>query len=182
MIVIFLDRDGVINEYPGQAKYVTSLKELKLIEGSVEAIKLFKEKNFKIFVVSNQAGVAKGLYSEQDLDAMTNEIMRAIHLKGADLDGIYYCLHKNEDDCDCRKPKPGLLLKALKDLGEKPDRCFFIGDSFRDMKAAKSIGCHPILVLSGKETLEERENWEFQPDHVFKNLLEAAQYICANYE
>lgn len=181
MNVVFLDRDGVINEYPGDTRYVTSWSEFKFIEGSIEAIHLFKEHNFKVFIASNQAGVAKGLYTHKDLDYITQNMQEAIQKGGGQLDGVYYCLHKNEDNCNCRKPKPGLLENALKDLEEKPKVCFFIGDSFRDVLAAKAIGCKSVLVFSGKEKEGNNKSWEFNPDHTFKNLLEAARYICSNY-
>ena len=182
MKVVFLDRDGVINEYPGDRNYVTAWDEFRFIPNSIEAIKLLKEHNYKIFVASNQAGVAKGLYSRDDLDCITDNMLKNIRRRGADLDGVYYCMHRDEDNCDCRKPKPGLIKKALSTLGEKPEVCFFIGDSFRDMKAAKAFGCKAVLVFSGKEKSENRDNWEFEPDYVFSDLLEAARYLCSAYE
>jgi len=181
MKVVFLDRDGVINEYPGDRNYVTCWDEFHFIPTSIEAIKLLKKHGYKIFVVSNQAGVAKGLYSKDDLDYITDNMLKSIRSRGADLDGVYYCTHRDEDNCSCRKPKPGLINKALGVLGEKPAVCFFIGDSFRDMKAAKAAGCKGVLVFSGKEKLENRGNWEFEPDYVFGDILEAARYLCSKY-
>ena len=178
MKVVFLDRDGVINEYPGDRNYVTAWGEFRFIPNGIEAIKLLKEHNYKIFVASNQAGVAKGLYSEDDLNYITDNMLKIIRSRGADLDGVYYCMHRDEDNCDCRKPKPGLIKKALDTLGEKPRVCFFIGDSFRDMKAARAAGCKAVLVFSGKEKPGNRGNWEFEPDYIFGDLLEAARYLC----
>ena len=180
--VVFLDRDGVINEFPGYTLYVTKWEEFRFIPGSIEAIRLLKEHDFKLFVVSNQAGVAKGLYTQQDLDYMTENMIKEIRHQGGDLDGIYYCLHRNEDNCNCRKPKTGLLQQALKDLNKKPHLCFFIGDSFRDMKTAAAAGCQSALVLSGQEILDNKDSWEFHPDFIFKNLLEAARHLCTHYE
>jgi len=181
MKVVFLDRDGVINEYPGDRNYVTCWDEFRFIPNSIEAIKLFKKHNYKVFVASNQAGVAKGLYSKKELDYITDNMLENIRGRGADLDGVYYCMHRDEDNCGCRKPKPGLFIKALGTLEGKPDVCFVIGDSFRDMKAARAAGCRTVLVFSGKEKLENRGNWEFEPDYVFGGLLEAARYLCSNY-
>lgn len=182
MKVVFLDRDGVINEYPGECRYVTHHKEFKLIPGSAQGIKKLKEKGFKIFVVSNQAGVAKGFYSEKDLRHIDKKLLKLLKKNGVSVDGVYYCLHKDEDKCDCRKPKTGLLDKALAVAGITPEISFFVGDSFIDMKTAKAFGAKSILVLSGKEKIANRINWEFEPDYIFDNLLLAAHYICSHYD
>lgn len=178
MKVVFLDRDGVINQYPGKGKYVTTCKDFIFLPGSIEAIKTLKEHGFKVFCISNQAGVAKGLYSRSDLDAITDHMLSAIRAQGADIDGVYYCLHQDKDSCSCRKPKPGLIKKALQEEREQPSVCFVIGDSFRDMLAARAFGCKSVLVLSGEEKEENRGRWEFMPDYIFDNLLEAARFLC----
>ena len=147
----------------------------------VEGIRKFNQKGFKLFIISNQAGVAKGLYSQKDLEKITKKMLSALKKKGAHIDGIYYCFHRTEDNCSCRKPKTGLLHKALSDSNIKPCASFFIGDSFRDMKAAKEFGAKPVLVSSEKEKISNRQNWEFEPDYVFDNLLLAAHYLCKYY-
>ncbi len=182
MKIVFLDRDGVINEYPGDTKYVTSWSKFYFISGSIQAIRLLKEKGFKVFVVSNQAGVGKGIYSQDELNSLTHKMIDYLRKEGAELDGVYYCIHREEDNCNCRKPKTGLLEEAVSSLREKPEVCFFIGDSFRDMKAARAFGCMAVLVLSGKEKIGAKDSWEFEPDYVFSNLLEAVRYICSSYE
>lgn len=181
MKVIFLDRDGVINEYPGDKNYVTNLKEFKFIAGSIQGIKKLKEKGFKLFIVSNQAGISKGLYTEKDLSQITKKMVAGLKKHGTNIDGIFYCKHRQEDNCTCRKPNTGLMHEALKDLGKSVTVSFFIGDSFRDMNAAKKFGAKPVLVLSGKEKISNRDNWEFEPDYIFDNLLIAAYYICSHY-
>jgi len=181
MKVIFLDRDGVINEYPGDKSYITSPKEFKFIAGSIQGIKKLKEKGFKLFVVSNQAGISKGLYSEKVLSQITKKMVDGLKKYKAEVDGIYYCKHKEGDNCACRKPNTGLMHEALKNLGKPVTVSFFIGDSFRDMNAAKKFGAKPVLVLSGKEKISNRDNWDFEPDYIFDNLLIAAYYICSHY-
>jgi len=181
MKVVFLDRDGVINEYPGHGEYVTHHREFKFIPGSIEGIKKLREKGFKIFVVSNQAGVNKGLYSQKDLDAITKKMLQGFKRKGVAVDGIYYCTHGSEDNCNCRKPRTGLLEKAIENCAHKAKFTFFVGDSFRDMNAARSFKAKTILVLSGREKISNRRNWEFEPDYIFDNLLLAAHYLCAHY-
>lgn len=181
MKVVFLDRDGVINEFPGYGKYVTNKGQFQFIAGSIEGIKKLKEKGFKIFVVSNQAGVTKGLYSQKDLDAITKKMLNGLKKKELSVDGVYYCTHTDEDNCNCRKPKTGLLEKAIKDSAIKAEQVFFVGDSFKDMKAARNFGAKTILLLSGREKLSNRSDWEFEPDYVFDNLLLASHYICSHY-
>ena len=181
MKVVFLDRDGVINQYPGDTRYVTSWKEFQFIPGSIEGIKKLKEKGFKVFVISNQAGVSKGLYSQKTLDTMTKKMIVNLEKNGAFVDGIYYCTHQEAENCSCRKPKTDLLRKALGDFDIRSGVSFFIGDSFRDMKAAREFGAKPVLVLSGKEKISNRQNWEFEPDYIFDNLLLAAHYLCSHY-
>ena len=178
MKVAFIDRDGVINEYPGDTKYVMGLHEFKLIKGSIEAIKKFKDNGFKVFVASNQAGVSKGLYTKDDLDAIDEFIIESLRKVGSAIDQINYCTHTTEDNCDCRKPKPGLLTKVLKNLEFEPECSFFIGDTFRDVKTAIAAGCKSVLVLSGKKKSQDQNEWEIKPDYVFKDLMAAADYLC----
>ncbi len=97
------------------------------------------------------------------------------------IDGIFYCRHKEGDNCPCRKPNIGLMHEALKHLDAAVKVSFFIGDSFRDMNAAKKFGAKPVLVLSGKEKISNRSNWDFEPDYIFDNLLIASYYICSHY-
>ena len=181
MKVVFLDRDGVINEYPGDGKYVTNWKEFKFIPGSIEAIRKLNENKFKVFVISNQAGVAKGGYSQNNLDAITERMLSALGKKKAGIDGVYYCTHHPEDKCLCRKPGIGLLERALKDSGINPTLSFFIGDSATDIMTAKNFGITSVLLLSGKEKISLRDTWLHKPDYIFDNLLLASHYLCSHY-
>ena len=179
--IVFIDRDGVINEYPGQGNYVTNQREFKFIPGSLEAIRKFSEEGFKLYVVSNQAGVAKGLYAQKDLDEIDAKILRSAKKVGGNISGIYYCTHLPSDNCDCRKPKIGLLKKAQEDSSTIYEQSFFIGDSFIDMETARNFGAKSVLVLSGREKISNRANWKFEPDYVFDNFLLAAQYLISHH-
>ena len=180
MKVLFLDRDGVINKYPGDTRYITSWKEFEFIPGSIEAIAKFNQEGFKIFVVSNQAGVAKGVYSQKELDLITKNMLSALKRKKAKIDGVYYCTHFKEANCLCRKPKTGLLEKALSDYNIKPALSFFAGDSMVDMEAARSFGAQSVLLLSGRERISSKDEWSIKPDYVFDNLLVASHYLCSH--
>lgn len=179
-IVVFLDRDGVINRSPGEGEYVTRPKDLTLIPGSGQAIRKLNEAGFKICVISNQQGVGKKLFTQKDLDAVTARMVAVLKKKKAYLDGIYYCTHLKEENCHCRKPKTGLLERALADLSLIPQAMFFVGDSMIDVETAHAFGSKSVLVLSGKEKLSHRASWPLVPDFIFDNLLLAAHYICAH--
>jgi histidinol-phosphate phosphatase family protein len=178
MKAIFLDRDGVVNKYPGDTKYVTCLKEFRMLPNSAKAIAGLSRADFKIFVVSNQGGVNKGLFTRDTLDKITETMLAKIKAAGGRINAVYYCIHRSEENCTCRKPKTGLVGLALKEHPEvNLKHSFFIGDTIRDVLTAKSAGCRSILVLSGKEKLTNRKNWEAQPDFIFSNLAAAARFI-----
>ena len=178
---VFLDRDGVINRYPGDHNYVNNWKEFHFIPGSIQAIKMLNASGFKLFVISNQAGVAKGLYSLEDLDYINKKMNAAFKKHGAHVNGIYYCTHHPDGGCSCRKPKPGLLIEAITKANIEPKTSFFVGDSFIDMKTGSDFGAKTVLVLSGREKISNRSNWKFEPDYIFDNLLITAHYLSSRY-
>ncbi|MBU2221033.1 MAG: HAD family hydrolase, partial [Candidatus Omnitrophica bacterium] len=178
--VIFLDRDGVINKYPGDRNYVTSLKGFRFIRGAKKALRRLSQAGYTMFVISNQAGVTKGLYSGKTLDDITRTMLKKLATEKAYIQGVYYCIHREEDNCACRKPKTGLIEKAILEhkipkLSLK--RSFFIGDTQRDIQAGKESGCRTIMVFSGKEKIANQKDWEFQPDFTAKDLSHAADII-----
>lgn len=177
MRTIFLDRDGVINKYPGDKLYVTSLRKFKFLPRAKKAIALLSREGYKIFVASNQAGVGKGTYSRRTLNAITAKMLVDIEKAGGRIDEVYYCTHRKEAGCLCRKPKPGLLKQASREFKFNLKNAYFIGDTSRDIFTARAAGCKSILVLTGKEKLANQKNWEAKPDLVFKDLLEAAKFL-----
>ncbi len=177
MKVVFLDRDGVINKYPGDRLYVTSLRKFKFLPSAKKAIVLLRKNGFKIFVASNQAGVGKGTYAQKTLDAITAKMLLDIKKAGGMIDKVYYCTHRKEAGCSCRKPKPGLLKKAAREFKFNLKSAYFIGDTIRDVLTARAAGCKSILVLTGEEKLVNQSNWEAKPDFVFQDLLEVAKFL-----
>jgi histidinol-phosphate phosphatase family protein len=180
MKVVFLDRDGVINQYPGDTKYVAAWSEFYFLPGVKEALLRLTQAGYKIFIVSNQAGVAKGIYSKKTLDEITRKMLKQLGESGVKICSIYYCIHRNEDNCSCRKPKAGLLEKALQEHAISRDvlsSAFFVGDSTRDIQAGKSAGCKAILVFSGKERPGNQAGWSVQPDFTAKDLSQAVDLI-----
>ena len=177
--LVFLDRDGVINKNPLDG-YVTSWGKFHFIPGAIKAIKRLTQNNFKIFIISNQAGVGKGVYSQKTLDEITQNMLKKIERSAGKIKGVYYCPHKDEDNCNCRKPKTGLFLEAVKGLDVDFKDTYLIGDSEGDIQAGKKIGSRNILVLSGKANLEDKDTWQIQPDFTAPNLLEATNLILRN--
>jgi len=180
MKVIFLDRDGVINRYPGDRLYVTSVKKFSFLPGAKQAIKLLSEGGWRIFVASNQAGVGKGAYAQRTLDRITTKMLKEISRQGGQINKVYYCTHRKEAGCACRKPKPGLLKKASREFKINLKQSYFVGDTIRDVLTAHAAGAKAILVFSGKEKPANQEHWEDKPDFVFKNLLSAAKFLTSS--
>lgn len=184
---IFLDRDGVINEEVG---YLDSLAKLKVIPSAYEAIRLINESGMKAIVVSNQAGVAKGLFTE-DFVRKTNDCLQTIlSQQGAYINNFYYCPHHPTEGtepyrriCDCRKPAPGMLLRAAQDLNIDLKKSYLVGDRFRDMEAAKKAEVKGILVKTGygNELLQDdgpdKSTSESKPDFIAADILEAVKWI-----
>lgn len=186
MKIIFLDRDGVINEYPGDTRYVSSWGEFHFLPGVKGALGRLSADGYKIFIISNQAGVSKGIYSQGALDEITDKMLKELDKSGAKVYGVYYCIHRDEDNCSCRKPKVGLLEIALKEHNIPMDELansFFVGDSIRDIQTGQSAGCKTILVFSGKEKPRgQSPSWgrvplSIQPDFTAKDLSEAVDLI-----
>lgn len=180
MKVVFLDRDGVINEFPGNGNYVTKLKEFHFIPGSIEAIKALTDMGYSLFVISNQAGVAKGLYSKAKLEHITRNMLRDIRACGGRIKRVFYCTHLSEDGCDCRKPRIGSIRKALASMDKtirEASSAFFVGDTESDILAGHNAGCKTILVLSGREDRRHVRGWQIKPDFVAGNLLDAVGVI-----
>jgi D-glycero-D-manno-heptose 1,7-bisphosphate phosphatase len=143
---ILLDRDGVLNEKPPRAQYVRTWEEFHWLPGAKEALRLLKRAGYRVVVVSNQAGVGRGVMTEEDLIEIHNRMKEETAQSGGAIDAIYYCPHDWDEGCECRKPKPGLLFKAQRELNLDLTRTPFIGDDDRDAEAAEAAGCPPILL------------------------------------
>ena len=178
---VFIDRDGVINrDGTGRTPqgYTTKWEDFEFLPGSLEALRKFNEAGYKCIVVSNQKCVATGLMTEEELESLTDKFTRQVKENGGSIDKVYYCMHRDEDNCSCRKPKEGMFLKAQEELGVHTFKGkYYIGDTKRDIQAGRKIGLTTILVLSGKSTEDDVSSWEEKPDYVLGSLLEAANMI-----
>ena len=177
---IFVDRDGVINKDPGgwtKHEYVTELKDFHFLPGALEALMLLHRNRVQVIIVSNQAGVSKGYFTHQRLEEINCMMIAEVKKHGGKISETYYCIHKNEDNCNCRKPKPGMLESAITKHRIIPGDTYIIGDSEVDVLAGKSAGLNTIFVLSGKTGMDQMRKWEVKPDYIFKDLLEAVKWV-----
>lgn len=185
---VFLDRDGTLCEEVG---YLDSVEQMRLIPGSGQAVRLLNQYGFKVVVVTNQAGVARGFFPESRLEELHAELRRQLSEEGAYLDAIYYCPHHPAEgyppylqECQCRKPGTGLLLQAASDLNLHLPSSYMIGDHFSDVECGQRIEAETILLLTGhgREALAKRENWPKPPSYIAADLYEAVQWVIEHSE
>jgi len=146
---IFLDRDGVINEE--RSDYVKNWQEFRFLPGALQAIARLSKAGLRIFVISNQSVINRGLASLEDVEEIHHRMKNDVERAGGMIEGILYCPHTPEKNCECRKPRPGLLEKAAKIYGLELERCYLIGDKLSDVAAGQAVGCHCVLVQTGRE-------------------------------
>lgn len=178
---VFLDRDGTINEDPG---YLGDPELVKLFPDAGKALSILKNSlNFKLIVISNQSGVARGLITEEDVISVNKKINELLAPFDAEIDAFYYCPYhpdfNTEEDCKCRKPSPMLVYKAAEDMNIDLTGSYLIGDTAADIMCGKNAGLKTILVLSGYgnesfSILQKQNNF---PSFVASNILEACNYI-----
>lgn len=176
---VFLDRDGTLNIDYG---YVHKIDDFHFIEGSIEALKKLKEMGYLLVLVTNQSGIARGYFTEQEFLQLTEWMDWSLADRGVDLDGIYYCPHHPEaklaefkQDCDCRKPKSGMLLQAIEELNIDPARSIMIGDKIEDLFAGQGAKIRTnILVRTGKEVTAKEED---EADYVLDSIADLPSLI-----
>ena len=180
---VFLDRDGTINRDVG---YLNSPSQVELIDGSALAVKRLKDAGFLVVVISNQSGIARGLIEEEAVGRIHETLSGMLRAEGADVDGFYYCPHHPEGvldrfrcKCSCRKPEPGLVLKASEDLDIDLSRSYVVGDKVSDVQLAYKTGCVGVMVLTGHglTELDAYPDKSARPHMVCRDLQEAAMWI-----
>jgi D-glycero-D-manno-heptose 1,7-bisphosphate phosphatase len=177
MSTVFLDRDGVINEnLPGHVRH---WDEFCFVAGACDAIARLTSAGHRIIVCTNQAGIATGELSTQNLEEIHQRMLAEINKAHGHVECVYYCPHGKQEGCFCRKPRPGLLLRARSELGCDLTNAVFVGDSMTDVQAAFAAGVFPILVLTGRgvEQLKQYASDVRRPFLVKENLLAASEAI-----
>jgi D-glycero-D-manno-heptose 1,7-bisphosphate phosphatase len=187
---VFLDRDGVVNElvYFQEKGVIDSpfiASQFQLCHGIIPAVKKFQNAGYKVIIASNQPGIAKGHITEENFAKIKETMKKQLKKGGAVLDGEYYCFHHTDAkikqykvDCKCRKPKPGLILQAAKDMNIDVSQSWFIGDNLTDIKAGKNAGCHTMLIGKMRcELCDLMDHQGVKPDVIKLNITEASEYI-----
>jgi D-glycero-D-manno-heptose 1,7-bisphosphate phosphatase len=175
--LVLLDRDGVINE--DSDAYVKSVDEWRPIPGSLEAIARLCQAGFTVAVVSNQSGLARGLFDAATLEAIHAEMERQVEAAGGRLAGVFHCPHAPEAGCECRKPRPGLLRQVEAQLGLSVAGATLVGDKPDDLELARRGGCRPVLVRTGKGAATEREGQGLRGADVFDDLEAVVDSLLA---
>lgn len=181
-IAVFLDRDGVINE---EVNYLYKPKDLVFIPSAIEAIKILNNKNLLAIVVTNQAGIARGYFSENDVDFLHQYIQNQLSSYSTHIDSFYYCPHHPSEglehyllNCCCRKPEPGMLHQAEIDFGIDLKQSYLIGDKYSDISAGQRVGCKTILVKTGHGSNELKSpSKDINPDYISPDILDAVLWI-----
>ncbi|KYK28097.1 hypothetical protein AYK20_01675 [Thermoplasmatales archaeon SG8-52-1] len=177
--VVFLDRDGVISR--DSPDHIKSWEEFHFLPKVKDALKMLNQNGFKIILITNQSVIARKMVTPEGLDYIHNMMKKEIKESGGRIEKIYFCPHHPDDGCNCRKPKPGMLLKAIKENNIDPEKSFMVGDRMMDVKAGKKVGCTSIIIpseLGKKEMIES----SVKPDYVAKDLIDASKWIIKNYE
>jgi D-glycero-D-manno-heptose 1,7-bisphosphate phosphatase len=169
---VFIDRDGVITEDIG---YVHKVEDFKIVDNAIEGLKLLKK--YTLFIVTNQSGIGRGYYTLQDFFDYNDRVLKELKKHNIKIEKTYYCPHKPEDGCGCRKPKTKFLKEAEKQFNINLKKSFVIGDRKSDFEMGKNAGCTTIHVLTGYGVNAKNE---VQADYFAKDLIDAAQWILTN--
>ena len=182
---VFLDRDGTLNEDPG---YLGEPDKVKLFPGTGKALSLLKNRcNFKLIVISNQSGIARGLISESEVDAVNARINELLKEDKVEIDAFYYCPHhpdfSSREEVECRKPSPSMIYQASSDLNIELDKSYFIGDTSADILCGINAGLKTVLVKTGygTESISILQNQNIFPSFVAENILSASKFILEDF-
>jgi len=168
---VFLDRDGTMNR---DVPYCRRPEDFELFPNTAEAVKLLNESGYKVIIITNQSGVARGYFTEETLARIHQKMLGQLAEEDAHIDGIYYCPHHPDDNCDCRKPKPKMVLQAVKELDIDLQRSFLVGNKPLDIQLGQNVGCRTVLVPSAPG---EAGPGPGTPDYTAADLYQAALWI-----
>jgi len=176
---VFIDRDGTINV---NVEYLDTPDNFRMYPTVGEGIKQLRDKGFKIIVVTNQSGIARGYFSHETLEKIHRRMKDEFNKHGVTIDAIYYCPHHPDENCSCRKPKIGMLEKAIKDFDIDARHSFFIGDRMLDVETGYKVGCKTVLVPERKDLVgQERKESIIEPDYVCDDFISGVKWILKNY-
>jgi len=174
---IFLDRDGTINV---DVHYLDTPNNFKMYPGVGLGVKRLQDAGFKIIVITNQSGIARGYYTLETLERIHEKMLKEFEEYDAHVDGIYFCPHHPDDSCKCRKPKTGMFEKAIEEHDIDIERSFMIGDKHLDMAAGKRVGVEVVLIPESdmkEDMLKNKDSWDITPDCLAKHFMDAVEWI-----
>lgn len=176
MKLVILDRDGTINH--DSDHYIKSLDEWRPIKGSIEAIARLTQAGYRVVVATNQSGIARGLFTTRTLFEMHDALQRAAVQAGGRVDAFFFCPHADAAGCECRKPKPGMLLEVARRFNVSLADTYMVGDALKDVQAAVAAGARPVLVLTGKGKKTQTEGNLPAGTKVFADLAAFAEHLA----
>ena len=190
MKTVFLDRDGVINRSPPNMGFVRRWSEFNFIPNARKAIRELTENGYRIVVVTNQSGIGRGLFSEESLTNTHSRMLAEISKAGGRIDAVYYCPHHPDAGCECRKPKPGMLIRAAREHHIELSSAYLIGDSATDIEAGQRAGTKAFLVLTGlgqksyhhyinTKPYQYTDRNGYFPQKIFTNLYSATRWLIS---
>ena len=176
MKLVILDRDGTINYDSND--FIKSPNEWRPIEGSLEAIARLAQAGYRIVVATNQSGISRGLFTTRTLFEIHDHLQRAASQAGGRIDAFFFCPHADAAGCQCRKPKPGMLLEVAQRFNVSLADTYMVGDALRDVQAAAAAGARPVLVLTGKGRKTHEEGHLPPGTQVFPDLAAFAEHLA----
>jgi D,D-heptose 1,7-bisphosphate phosphatase len=176
MRTAFLDRDGTIIE---DKDFIKTPDEIEFLQGSIEAIKILRKLDYKIIVISNQSGIGRGILTEEMVEKVNESFLERLKKENAEIDGLYFCPHSPEDNCDCRKPETGLIKRAMAEHKLDLKDAVVIGDKLSDVELGKKLRAKTVLVLTGygKKEAEKAKVSQLLPDFIANDLLDAVSWL-----
>lgn len=184
---VFLDRDGTINV---EKNYLFKIQDFEFLDGAIDALKIIQDKGYRLIIITNQSGIARGYYSMDDFDTLTNWMKEYLLNRGVNIDAVYFCPHCPDglvkpynSECNCRKPKLGLFLQAVKDFNLDLSQCIAIGDKIRDCEICKTTDCKGFLIGSNErdDIIAEVKKGFYSNIRYANNLLESAKQLSAEF-
>ncbi len=172
--VVFLDRDGVLNDDPG---YVHKIEHFKLLPGVIEGLKLLKERGFKLIIITNQSGIGRGYYTEEDFHKFNSHLVKELFANGIKIEETFFCPHHPDEKCDCRKPSTRFIDESASKYDIDLKKSWVIGDHPHDIKMGKLAGCKTIYMLSGHGVKHRGELGNIKPELIAEHFLDAAKFI-----
>lgn len=171
---VFLDRDGVLNY--NRRDYIKTPEEFVAIPGAAAAVAALKRARWAVVVASNQSGLGRGLFDQAVLEQITAKMLASLEAAGGGADAVYYCPHPPDAGCDCRKPRPGLVLRAAREHGLDLSGSYFVGDTSTDIECGRAVGLRTVLVETGLRE-QKLDPADVRPDYTARDLGEAVEWI-----